>query len=512
MKIRNHLKTVLAVICVLALFAGFVPSPAFAAEADLESIYRQVAEAQAQAAAQAKQAQEAVAQAQAQAQQQLQEMQQFDVEEAFKHLSSLKTGEEKEKYFLSLTEYQQALLLQYITKLAAAGEFHGFDDFDLPIDLLHQDEETAEAETAEPVETPEAEAADEEAAESPAETSAPAPVEAPVAVEEKEEKSFLHGFFDFLFGKSSSDDAEVPAASEEPASEEPASEADAEADTAVTEPSEEAPAPVEEAPAAESPAEEASVAEAPVTDEAALSPEAETLPEEPVADETLPEEPVAEEVLPAEEPASEPEEVRPTEEEMFYADYEHYINLYREFGSYADLSGVSYDVQQRIKALVDGPAEEDPVETPDVADEAIEASEPEAAAEPEVSELEEAAEPEAISESEAAVEPAEASASAEAEYASASSEVLASSSAVPASPKAVFIISSLTETVALGDPVVLTGVLEDADHYADIRYIWEVDKGSGVFEPVDGAEGPVYSFPATVESLRWNWRLTVLYR
>lgn len=500
MKIRNHLKTVLAVICVLALFAGFVPSLAFAAEADLESIYRQVAEAQAQAAAQAKQAQEAIAQAQAQAQEQLQEMQQFDVEEAFKHLSSLKTGEEKEKYFLSLTEYQQALLLQYITKLAAAGEFHGFDDFDLPIDLLHQDEETAEAETAEPVETPEAEAADEEAAESPAETSAPAPVEAPVAVEEKEEKSFLHGFFDFLFGKSSSDKMEAPAPSEEPAPEELAEEAES------SEPSEDDSAPVEEAPADEAPAEEASVAEAPAADEAALSPEAETLPEEPVADETLPEEPVAEEVLPAEEPASEPEEVRPTEEEMFYADYEHYINLYREFGSYADLSGVSYDVQQRIKALVDGPAEEDPVETPDVANEAIEASEPK------ISELEEAAEPEAVSESEAAVEPAEASAPAEAEYASASSEVLASSSAVPASPKAVSIISSLTETVALGDPVVLTGVLEDADHYADIRYIWEVDKGSGVFEPVDGAEGPVYSFPATVESLRWNWRLTVLYR
>ncbi len=79
-------------------------------------------------------------------------------------------------------------------------------------------------------------------------------------------------------------------------------------------------------------------------------------------------------------------------------------------------------------------------------------------------------------------------------------------------PKEVTILSSLGDTISLGEPVILTGVLEDAEEFSDIIYIWEVDKGSGEYEAVADANGPEYSFPATVESLSWNWRLRVLYR
>ncbi len=78
-------------------------------------------------------------------------------------------------------------------------------------------------------------------------------------------------------------------------------------------------------------------------------------------------------------------------------------------------------------------------------------------------------------------------------------------------PKAVTILSSLGDDVSLGAPVTLTGVLEDAEEFTDIIYIWEVDKGNG-YEPVPDADGPAYTFHATVESLSWNWRLSVYYK
>ena len=66
--------------------------------------------------------------------------------------------------------------------------------------------------------------------------------------------------------------------------------------------------------------------------------------------------------------------------------------------------------------------------------------------------------------------------------------------------------------MTLGEPVTLTGILQGADEYADVIYVWEVDKGNGVFETVPDANGPSYTFYASVETLRWNWRLSVLYR
>ena len=78
-------------------------------------------------------------------------------------------------------------------------------------------------------------------------------------------------------------------------------------------------------------------------------------------------------------------------------------------------------------------------------------------------------------------------------------------------PKAVTILSSLGDDVSLGAPVTLTGVLEDAEEFTDIIYIWEVDRGNG-YEPVPDADGPAYTFHATVESLSWNWRLSVYYK
>ena len=70
----------------------------------------------------------------------------------------------------------------------------------------------------------------------------------------------------------------------------------------------------------------------------------------------------AEEVV--EEPAEEAVEVTeelPDEQALFEARYANEIELYRQFGQWADLSSVPYEDQLRIKELVDGPAAE-PVE------------------------------------------------------------------------------------------------------------------------------------------------------
>ena len=478
------LKHFLAVICILALFVSIVPSSAFAADVDLEAIYSQIAEVQAQAEAQARQAQEAYAAAQAQAQQVMEAAQQFDVEAAFKHLSSLKTGEEKEAFFNSLTEVQQKLLVEYVKKLIEEDKFHGFDDFDFPTDLLSVSEEksateqknneeiTDETEPESVIET-EAEAApvEENSSDSvlPAEETSKEEAKTEESTEAK--KGFFGGFIDFLFGKSSSEE-EDPAVEE--ASEEPV----------------------------EAPADE-------VTEEPVEAP-ADEITEKPV-------EAPSEEVI--EEPA-EPEIPVLTEEQMFYNDYEHYINLYKEFGSYADLSGVSYDVQQRIKALVDASSADEVTEDADAAalvetemgsviDEA--SALPEDGSE-ESAESEETEETSFAEDAELLTESIAAGLEGVAENLEAVLNPDLDAQVPDSTPVSVSIASSRTDTMALGDPVVLTAVLDDAAEYSDIIYVWEVDKGTGVYEAVPDADGPTYTFPASADTLRWNWRLSVFYR
>ena len=508
MKTRKTLKHFLVMICVLALLVSIVPSSAFAADVDLEAIYSQIAEAQAQAEAQARQAQEAYAAAQAQAQQVMEAAQQFDVEAAFKHLSSLKTGEEKEAFFNSLTEVQQKLLVEYVKKLIEEDKFHGFDDFDFPTDLLPVSEQKsvteeadneAEADETEPESVIEAEVetapVEDKSSDSvlPAEETSKEEAKTEESTEAK--KGFFGGFIDFLFGKFSSEE-------EDPAVEE-ASEEPVEAPTdEVTEEPVEAPADEVTEDPVEAPADE-------VTEEPVEAP-ADEITEKPV-------EAPSEEVI--EEPA-EPEIPVLTEEQMFYNDYEHYINLYKEFGSYADLSGVSYDVQQRIKALVDAPSADEVTEDADAA--ALVETEmgsviDEASALPEDG-SEESAESEETEKTSFA-EDAELlteSIAAELEGVAENLEAVLNpdlDAQVPDStPVSVSIASSRTDTMSLGDPVVLTAVLDDAAEYSDIIYVWEVDKGTGVYEAVPDADGPTYTFPASADTLRWNWRLSVFYR
>lgn len=76
-------------------------------------------------------------------------------------------------------------------------------------------------------------------------------------------------------------------------------------------------------------------------------------------------------------------------------------------------------------------------------------------------------------------------------------------------PKAVRITIIRQQTMMTGDPVKLISELHGFDG-CEVNYQWQCDKGSG-FEDVAGANGATYTFPATAESLRWSWRLTVYY-
>ena len=78
---------------------------------------------------------------------------------------------------------------------------------------------------------------------------------------------------------------------------------------------------------------------------------------------------------PAEEAVEAPAEEAVDEQALFEAAYATQIALYREFGEWADLSSVPYDVQLRIKELVDG-------EKAEPAEEAAEAPAEEAVEEP----------------------------------------------------------------------------------------------------------------------------------
>ena len=62
-----------------------------------------------------------------------------------------------------------------------------------------------------------------------------------------------------------------------------------------------------------------------------------------------------------------------------------------------------------------------------------------------------------------------------------------------------------------GEPIYLTSLLEGFEDCEEIQYVWKVNKGDG-FEIVEGANEATYTFTASMESLGWDWHLTVLYR
>ncbi len=72
----------------------------------------------------------------------------------------------------------------------------------------------------------------------------------------------------------------------------------------------------------------------------------------------------------------------------------------------------------------------------------------------------------------------------------------------------VIIFSSLGAMVEEGAPVVLSSRIEGLSGGEQIFYQWECDRGNG-FEPVPGANGAEYTYAASADSLRWNWRLKV---
>lgn len=74
----------------------------------------------------------------------------------------------------------------------------------------------------------------------------------------------------------------------------------------------------------------------------------------------------------------------------------------------------------------------------------------------------------------------------------------------------VLIFTSRRAVMELGEEIHLTSLLEGFEDNTEIKYQWECDKGSG-FEPVEGANGDTYSYPANLETLTWSWRLVVEY-
>lgn len=76
-------------------------------------------------------------------------------------------------------------------------------------------------------------------------------------------------------------------------------------------------------------------------------------------------------------------------------------------------------------------------------------------------------------------------------------------------PKVVTIKSSAKSTMLVGEEVRLTSKISGFEGY-EVSYQWQCDKGNG-FEDIAGANQSTYSFPATVETLKWSWRLIVYY-
>ena len=78
------------------------------------------------------------------------------------------------------------------------------------------------------------------------------------------------------------------------------------------------------------------------------------------------------------------------------------------------------------------------------------------------------------------------------------------------SNKKVYIFTSRRAVMDLNEEIKLTSLLEGFEEGLEIEYQWECDKGNG-FEPIEGANGDSYSYPATVESLSWSWRLVISF-
>ena len=77
--------------------------------------------------------------------------------------------------------------------------------------------------------------------------------------------------------------------------------------------------------------------------------------------------------------------------------------------------------------------------------------------------------------------------------------------------KKVTVFSSRKRIMEEGEPVYLTCELEGFEDCSEIVYIWKVDKGNG-FEIVPDANEATYCFPATAETLSWDWILTVRFQ
>jgi len=77
-------------------------------------------------------------------------------------------------------------------------------------------------------------------------------------------------------------------------------------------------------------------------------------------------------------------------------------------------------------------------------------------------------------------------------------------------PIKVTIFSSRRSVMSPGETVYLTSKIENVEYY-ETKLQWSVDKGNG-YEVIDGANGDSYSFEASIETLAYDWMLTVYYR
>ena len=77
--------------------------------------------------------------------------------------------------------------------------------------------------------------------------------------------------------------------------------------------------------------------------------------------------------------------------------------------------------------------------------------------------------------------------------------------------KKVTIFTSRRTLMEEGEEIQLTSKLEGFEDCEEIRYVWKVDKGNG-FEVVEGENGDTLTYTASLESLNWDWHLTVMYR
>ena len=78
--------------------------------------------------------------------------------------------------------------------------------------------------------------------------------------------------------------------------------------------------------------------------------------------------------------------------------------------------------------------------------------------------------------------------------------------------KRVYIFCSRSPVMKKGDLVELTSRLEGFDG-CEVHYQWECDKHDGQgFQGVENATEDSYAFEASVETLSWDWKLTVSYQ